>query len=765
MAKKSRATYIPNKNIQSLNVKNGKRVTEIKNKDILDGAYVKKGVKFKKGGNIDEYKNDVANEFVEEIGLNFNQSINIVNSYSEIVNACFDKKRNAQDCGGFIYYADWAINDGANENNVTTKTIQKINSNQEPSEKGIFDGYGKGGNLAMSIKNNIEKIIEIANENQDIKGYDIVLSGYSVKVSPDKRDDFWSDLEDIQQDYNVTFSVTDYDDLAIYTSEYEGDMFRTGGVAGSKHVDVTKGYRLPHGYKAVKGDDKNKNYSKGKPKVRVTKGWRLPKGYEVVEGAYNMKYEDGGTTCDYSHKEGGELFNPYLKPTTYKVFNENELVLKTQSFNKAVDYRVLNGKHLKIIAIDKNGNAKVIASSEYSKGGGVGKDKLKEFEIFKNGTQQGTVMAKNLKEAKDKVFAAYGEHREVYEIDRYAKGGGVDVDLKDLKFDFTINKWGGFELGDGEYFTENLKLLFKGNPDFFIKTEEFKDYYETTFIPNPFIDLDTSGWDDEEQIKMFKYANTYRTTKLDVLNRIKKDNKIGIYNVTQNKKTNKIEIGDMSWYYLGLYDSSDNIISHTLPKKNKLYKELIELYNSNKPILTKKEEKEEEKKQKKIAEEREYDDLMDWISDDDKYAKGGGVGSNMLKISKPEILEVCEFILNNKKNIEEIDSYFDEEDIVEAKKLLDKIKKDSLDIQFDKRIYDWRHDWKEYNRDMNTLQKSDKWKYLYNSRFNSDEYGIVKSNVKIKGAKLLPSKTDNPNDLYANGGNMNDCYCYEIGGL
>jgi hypothetical protein len=56
-----------------------------------------------------------------------------------------------------------------------------------------------------------------------------------------------------------------------------------------------------------------------------------------------------------------------------------------------------------------------------------------------------------------------------------------------------------------------------------------------------------------------------------------------------------------------------------------LYKELIELYNSNKSLLTKKEEKEEEKKQKKIAEEREYDDLMDWISDDNQYANGGWV--------------------------------------------------------------------------------------------------------------------------------------------
>jgi len=173
-------------------------------------------------------------------------------------------------------------------------------------EEEYFEEYGKGGNLAMSIKNNIEKIIERANENQDIKGYDIVFGNYSINVSPDKRDDFWNDLDDIQQDYNVSFSVTDYDDLAIYTSEYEGDMFRTGGVAGSKHVDVTKGYRLPHGYKAVKGDDKNRNYSKGKPKVRVTQGWRLPKGYEVVEGAYNMKYEDGGNMNDcYCYEIGG----------------------------------------------------------------------------------------------------------------------------------------------------------------------------------------------------------------------------------------------------------------------------------------------------------------------------------------------------------------------------------------------------------------------------------------------------------------------------
>lgn len=77
-----------------------------------------------------------------------------------------------------------------------------------------------------------------------------------------------------------------------------GAMYRTGGVAGSKHVSVTKGYRLPHGYKAVKGSDKSYTYSRGHKGVKVDAGWRLPKGYEVVEGAYNMKYETGSTLAD-----------------------------------------------------------------------------------------------------------------------------------------------------------------------------------------------------------------------------------------------------------------------------------------------------------------------------------------------------------------------------------------------------------------------------------------------------------------------------------
>ena len=42
------------------------------------------------------------------------------------------------------------------------------------------------------------------------------------------------------------------------------------------------------------------------------------------------------------------------------------------------------------------------------------KIKLIEYEIYKNGTQQGTLKAKNIKEARLLVFSTYGEHREVY---------------------------------------------------------------------------------------------------------------------------------------------------------------------------------------------------------------------------------------------------------------------------------------------------------------------------------------------------------------
>jgi hypothetical protein len=158
----------------------------------------------------------------------------------------------------------------------------------------------------------------------------------------------------------------------------------------------------------------------------------------------------------------------------------------------------------------------------------------------------------------------------------FANGGS----LEDYNFNFTVGKWGGFDIGDGEYFMEDFKSLVESKPQFFVKTEEFKDYFETTYIPNPFDVEDLEGATDEEYIEMFKFADTYLTSKLDIVNKLKNNNQIGIYNIVPSKKTGKIEIGDMAWYDLGL-NGLGSVISHIPTKESPKYEELQQLYKEN----------------------------------------------------------------------------------------------------------------------------------------------------------------------------------------
>lgn len=107
-------------------------------------------------------------------------------------------------------------------------------------------------------------------------------------------------------------NCTNWDEYSEEEDDSEDEAYKRGAtVKGKKHVSVTKGYRMPHGYEAVKGSDKKHTYSKGHPKVRVDEGYRMPKGYEVVEGAYNEKYAKGGGVDGYyfkSNKYGEKLF-------------------------------------------------------------------------------------------------------------------------------------------------------------------------------------------------------------------------------------------------------------------------------------------------------------------------------------------------------------------------------------------------------------------------------------------------------------------------
>ncbi len=145
---------------------------------------------------------------------------------------------------------------------------------------------------------------------------------------------------------------------------------------------------------------------------------------------------------------------------------------------------------------------------------------------------------------------------------------------KNIEFDFTVNKWGGFELGDGEYFADTMQGLIDSKPDFFIFTEEKEDFFETTFIPNPFERENTTQWTDKDWIEMFTYAVTYKTSKQQVIERLSKDETFGIYKV--NKDSETIVIGDMFWYYLGLHDTG-GIIKKCEIALHEKYSELMAL--------------------------------------------------------------------------------------------------------------------------------------------------------------------------------------------
>jgi len=145
-------------------------------------------------------------------------------------------------------------------------------------EDGIYNTYINGGlNPFEEVDYTQEEQLRALPEFASSEEYPVfeVIGGGRIFDKDTKFDKIYD-----QELYNKIKDVEGFEDGST--------MFRRGGLS------VTKGYRLPHGYKAVKGDDKNKKYATGKKRIRLDAGYRLPHGYEVVEAAYNMKYGEGG---------------------------------------------------------------------------------------------------------------------------------------------------------------------------------------------------------------------------------------------------------------------------------------------------------------------------------------------------------------------------------------------------------------------------------------------------------------------------------------
>jgi hypothetical protein len=644
---KSKANYVPNKNIKSITIQRGKKTTEVKNKDILDGAYVKKGVKFKKGGSMSQAP---TNKEVYDNG--------------DVIDTM------PSDIGG---------------------------SNM--SEDNIIEYNGK----TYLVSTNLE-------ENR--------------VISPNRK-------------------------ATIYEEEY-----RTGGVAGSKHVDVTKGYRLPHGYKAVKGDDKNKNYSKGKPKVRVTPGWRLPKGYEVVEGAYNMKYENGGMVEGKISREFSNLQNG-VKASYEKLFTEIVDSLESDfGVNREVAFKkVFNTKNWdKTRKFLNDGYAPNQVAQMFYKG-----------EFGKMKYEDGGMMAKGGRIKNKEIYFPdlMGESLPSEIKSYYDKGNDSIVKRKIIDFAKKFN----VKISNYEHLNDN------GNIEFYCKGKEsdLKSFYKE------FFDIE-ENMDDY----ILNYEKVYGMPFFET-DDYEDGGMTGNYEVKYWETEEDRDMGES--YVYGQFASPDKAEDAATRLYNKMGYACVEVIK------------------------KDTDEVILHLSEDE-YAKGGGVEMdnntfvNILLnygfVEKRSSYGVRYFYNKSKdfyagldEKQRKLDIYKADDMVVQGREYTGYSIQSVIDF-LNKNGFESGHKYaKGGNVDYAWLIKYHEGK----DQILSNEVVIVEESDEtialMKKAKMGQVITHNDADIngyaisykkvplpkgkkkdsfggrygYANGGNMNDCYCYEIGGL
>jgi hypothetical protein len=154
-------------------------------------------------------------------------------------------------------------------------------------------------------------------------------------------------------------------------------------------------------------------------------------------------------------------------------------------------------------------------------------------------------------------------------------GGKITLDIK-----FTTEVWGGFNIGDGEYFIKYVEL-FKGfEPDFYIQTLFVDNKYKVYFVPSETSYKKAINNLDEksDEYEMFVNVSEVTTTKDEIIKFIRTNQKFGIYNI--NFENNKIVIDDMIWYYIGVYCGGTEVLTKLHESdKFKEIKILREKYN------------------------------------------------------------------------------------------------------------------------------------------------------------------------------------------
>lgn len=164
----------------------------------------------------------------------------------------------------------------------------------------------------------------------------------------------------------------------------------------------------------------------------------------------------------------------------------------------------------------------------------------------------------------------------IKKFENYKINNSDNIKTLPINIDFTYNKWGTFDIGDGENFSSKLNL----DCDFFLFCERKNDIFYTTFIPNFINKKDTSDWDNIDNIDLFNSEITYKTTMDDLRkNLLKNANSTGFDVVSRDSKFN---ITNFDFYYAGLL--GNNIYEKTPLGKHSKHKELVNYLKQNKYI-------------------------------------------------------------------------------------------------------------------------------------------------------------------------------------
>ena len=267
----TKAKYVPNRMINEIEVERNGKTTTIDGADLLDGAYVKKSVKFGNGGGV-----AVSSESGLAVGTNADLMMN-QNNLQYRKGGGIKSKSN--------YISNRMINEMEVERNGKTTTIDGADLlDGAYVKKGVK--YAKGSTVEGFTNEDLEEIVG----DFSIEQYNNFCYNYDI------------DVENGQEMSNFIYGLNK-NELNHIKKEIDANKYGIGGfLAGVGVGAVAKHYYDKN--KGAKGKKKKFNNGGGVA-VSSESGLAFGTNAELLMNEQNLRYEDGGRMGTWCYEIGG----------------------------------------------------------------------------------------------------------------------------------------------------------------------------------------------------------------------------------------------------------------------------------------------------------------------------------------------------------------------------------------------------------------------------------------------------------------------------